>query len=127
MLIFGNSYIESPRFVSIKAVADIDKTSPKDILYIQEFTPPYNLAKHCAKNNLVYAVAISSVKDALFANAFKASYCICNKELASEVQNIAQEYLWDLKVLAVISDDNELETIAKASIDGVIYQNYLKD
>ena len=127
MLIFGNEYIESPHFIAISAIEEIDTTTPKDILYLQEFKAPYLLAKHCAKNSLTYAVKVSSLKEALFANAFNASYIIAQTTLAKELQSIADNYLWDAKVLAIISNDNDLETIAKASIDGAIYQNHIKD
>ncbi len=127
MLIFGNAFIETPLFKKVESIEDISKTSPNDILYIPNFKAPFSLAKHCGTNSLEYAVKITSLKEALFANALGASYLVCEQELAKVVQNIADNYLWDLKVLAVISDDEELETTAKASIDGVIYQNYLKD
>ena len=127
MLIFGNEYIESPHFITISTVEEIDATTPKDILYLQEFKAPYSLAKHCASNNLPYAIKVNSIKEALYANALSASYIIAEIALAKELQSIADNYLWDTKVLAIISNDDDLETIAKASIDGAIYQNHIKD
>ena len=127
MLIFGNSHIDSPKFISISSIKDIEKTTPKDVLLIKDFKAPYSLAKHCAKNNLPYAIVAITIKDALFANALNATYIIATLTLAKELQKIADNYLWDSKVLAIISSDNELENIAKASIDGAIYQNYIKD
>ncbi len=127
MLIFGNKYIESPQFITISAIEEIETTAPNDILYLKNFSAPYLLAKHCAKNNLHYAVKVNSIKEALFANALSASYIIAQTALAKELQSIADNYLWDSKVLAIISNDNDLETIAKASIDGAIYKNHIKD
>ncbi len=127
MLIFGNEYIESPHFITISTIEEIDATTPKDILYLQEFKAPYSLAKHCASNNLPYAIKVNTIKEALYANAFNANYIIAQTALAKELQSIADNYLWDAKVLAIISNDNDLESIAKASIDGAIYQNHIKD
>ena len=127
MLIFGNEYIESPQFIAISTIEEIAATTPNDILYLQEFKAPYSLAKHCASNNLPYAINVNSIQEALFANALNASYIIAKIALAKQLQSIADNYLWDSKVLAIISNDDELETIAKASIDGAIYQNHIKD
>ena len=126
MLIFGNSYIESPKFVTIENIENIQKTTPNDILLLKEFKAPYTLAKHCASNNLVYAVIVKSITEALFANALGATYIVAATLLAKEIQKLADNYLWDSKVLAIIFNDDELETIAKASIDGVIYNNIIK-
>ncbi len=127
MLIFGNKYIPSPQFKAITKIEDIKSTTAKDILYLNELKAPYTIAKWCADNALKYAVKVESIQEALFANAFLATYIVCEETLAIQLQNIANEYLWDSKILAVISDDSNLETLAKASVDGVIYQNYIKD
>ncbi len=127
MLIFGSKYIESPQFITISKIDDIEATTPNDILLLKDFSAPYFLAKHCAKNNLAYAIKVNTIKEALFANALNANYIIAQTALAKELQSIADNYLWDAKVLAIISNDDELETIAKASIDGAIYKNYIKD
>lgn len=116
-----------PKFVTVQNTEDIANTKPKDILFLNSFAPPYDLAKHCLQNQLQYAVLVHSITEALFASAFNASFIVCEKPLATSLQNIANEYLWDLKILAIISNDNELETLAKASIDGAIYKTYIKD
>lgn len=127
MLIFGNRYIEMPKFVTVQTIEDIATTTPNDILFLKSFTPPYSLAKHCLENGLQYAVLVNSITEALFANAFNTSFIVCEKTLAASLQKIANEYLWDLKILAIISNDNELEALAKASIDGAVYKTYIKD
>ena len=125
MLIFGNPYINSPNFIEINSISQIDSTTSKDILLV-EFKAPFSLAKHCFENNLEYAIEANSIKDALIAVNLGCSYIIANLELAKTLQNIANEYLWDSKILVKIKDDITLEKVALNYIDGVIYQNHIE-
>jgi len=126
MLIFGHKFIESAKFIQIVSKDDIKKTTPNDIVVLNGITEPFELAKYCQENSISYAIKVSSIKDAIFSNALGASYAICNFELAKELQKIATEYLWDMKILAVINSDKMLEKVALSSIDGIIYENFLK-
>ena len=47
------------------------------------------------------------------------------KELAKQIQKIADNYMYDSKILAIIKSNDELENIAKNEIDGVIYKNLI--
>ena len=125
MLIFGNPYIEATRFIEINSISQIDATTPKDILLV-EFKEPFTLAKYCLKNALPYAIEASSIKDALIATNLGVGYLITNLELAKTLQKIANEYLWDSKILVKIKDDSTLEKVALNYIDGVIYQNHIE-
>ena len=120
MLIFGVKDIESPNFFSVGSVEDIKKSSPKDIVLLNSFSSPYTVAKYCQANDIVYAVAVNCVKDAIFASGLGVSYIICNFKLAKELQKIADNYLWDCKILAKISGENEIEGVALSGVDGAI-------
>ncbi len=121
MLIFNHKYIDSPKFIEIKNIDEINKTTPKDILLLSQLKEPFKVAKHCRDNSLIYATKVNSIKESIFANSLNSTYIIANLELAKVLQNIANEYLWDAKILTPIKDDTELEKIALLSIDGVIY------
>jgi hypothetical protein len=121
VLIFEDEYINSPKFVRINNIKDIDKTSPENILLLANFNKPYTLAKYCQQNSLTYAVEANSILDAIYASNLGASYLIANLELAKKIQKLANEYLWDMKVLATINSTNEIEVVAKAFIDGAIF------
>ncbi len=77
------------------------------------------------KNNLSNAVVVSSIKEAIYCNALNSKYIICDKKLAKAIQKIADNYMFDSKVLAIIEDSEEIEKIALNEIDGVIYSNLL--
>ena len=53
-------------------------------------------------------------------------YIISEKELSIELQKVADNYMYDSKILAVIDSNEELEQVAKLEIDGIIYRNLLK-
>ncbi len=122
MLIFNSKYIPSQKFVEVACVEDIKTTKPADILLLKEFKPPFDLAKYCQKNRLFYAVRADSINEAIYANALDATYAIFNFDLAKELQKIADNYLWDMKILAIITDENLLQEVALSGIDGAIIE-----
>ena len=120
MLIFKSKYIPSPDFVEVNSIEDIKKTKPSDILVLKEFKAPFDLAKYCKENKVAYAIEANSILDALYASALEASYAIAEINLAKQLQKIADNYLWDMKILAKIANEEELEEIALNGIDGAI-------
>ncbi len=126
MLIFGHPNIDSPKFIKIDSIDEIKNSNSNDIILIENIKEPFLLPNFLKKNNISYAVYINSIKDAIFSNALNATYAICNLDIAKDIQQIATEYLWDMKILAIINSDEMLEKVALYSIDGVIYENFLK-
>ncbi len=120
MVVFGSKYIESPKIVTVGSIEEISKTSPKDILLLSDFKPPYELAKYCQKNSLAYCVEVCNVNEAVYASSFGAAFAIADFDLAKILQKIADNYLWDMKILAKITDEKEIEKVALAEIDGTI-------
>lgn len=121
MLIFGHPWVESPRFVKVFTLEDISKTQREDVLLLEPLSVSIELAKHCRKNGLSFAPTINALKEALLANALGAAYVLCQHEQAIEVQKIAEEYLFDTKILVLIEEEREIETMARFGIDGVLF------
>ena len=119
MKIFGHEWIESEKFYEVSSIEEISKTPANSLLLLQPLTKSLELAKHCQKNALRYALEISSIEEAIFANLLNATYVVCKKELAKELMPIAQNYLFDTQILANIKKD-EIEEMAKCGVDGVI-------
>ena len=120
MLIFGSNDIETPNIFTVASAEDIKNSSPKDIVLLDSFSSPYTLAKYCKDNDIVYSVTVSSIKEAIFASSLGSSFIISSFELAKELQKIADNYLWDCKILAKISTEDEIESVAIAGLDGAI-------
>jgi len=120
MLLFGLKDIDSPKFIRVDSIEEIKTTTSKDILLLNGLKKPYKLAKYAQKNSLSFAVEVNSIKEALIASTLGASFSLANKTLAKTLQKIADNYLWDMKILAIISSEDEIEEIGLLEIDGAV-------
>ena len=121
MIVIGHPWIKSQRFSKVFSVEDIKNTQTNDIVLLESLLDSHGHAQYCQENNIAYAVLTDSLDDAVFANALGAKYMICEKDVALMIQPIAQEYLFDARVLVLIHNEKEISQIAKSGIDGVIF------
>jgi len=121
MLIFGHPWIQTPPFRKLFSLEEIEQISPEEIILLEPLSDSITLAQYCQAQKRSFAVTVNTVTEALFANALGSRYIICQNEDAIKIQAIAQEYLFDSKVLALISSEKEIQKIAEHSIDGVIF------
>ena len=120
MLIFNHPWVESPKFYRVTSIKDIENTPPNSIVSLSTLPYSIDIAKYCQKNLVPFAIDIDSIKNSMFANTLGAKYIICSPKLAKEIMPIAQNYLFDTRVLVTISKEDEIEDMAKVGIDGVI-------
>ena len=123
MIIIGHSDIPFDPLYYVESVEEIAKTPPNSTLWLGSFDTAKEIAKHCFKNHISYAVMAESINDALLSNALHARYILADHSLAIKLQKIAENYLFDAKILVPISDESEMEKVAEAGIDGVIFQD----
>ncbi len=123
MIIIGDRFIPFEKIENIKTLEDIKQTSSNSTVC---FSYDKEIMSYCFGNNVPYAVKITSLKEALYANALGAKYLLPCTDILEEVQKTAENYLFDSKVLALIEDENEIENLARKSIDGVIFQKVIK-
>lgn len=123
MIIIGHKQIKSEKVFCIKSKDDIKNTVPNSCV---AFSFDMDILAYCETNSVACAVYVTNIKNAVFANALNAKYILCQKDSVKEIQNIANEYMFDTKVLQIISDENEIEIIAKNGIDGIIFENTIK-
>lgn len=107
---------EKSNFYKIKNIEDI-KNTPSNSTVLFDFDE--NIMDFCQKNSINYAVEATSILESILANNFDASFIIVDKKMAKEVQDIANEYLFDSKILVKIVFDWQIEDFAKLGIDGV--------
>ena len=122
MILIGDNLIPHKGFSFIDSILDIEHTVPNSTLI---FNYDENLLLYCRKNALNNAVVVSSITEAIYCNALNSQYIICEKKLAKIIQKIAENYMFDAKVLAIIESRDEIEKIALNEIDGVIYTSLL--
>jgi hypothetical protein len=122
MILIGDEIVSCELICRISTVNDIKNTMSNATVLFE-----YNseLMIYCKNNSVQYAVIASSIKEAIYANALKAKYIIADITLASKVQKVAQNYMFDSRVLAIIEDSDQIEQVALFEIDGVILSHLL--
>ncbi|OCL87065.1 hypothetical protein AAX26_01373 [Aliarcobacter thereius] len=124
MKIIGDSLIPFEEFYIVNNIEDISKTRANSQIF---FNFDEKLLKYSFEQSLNFFVEVKSVKEAIYSNSLNARYIVCDKILARKLQKIADNYIFDSKILALISSNEEFEDIAEAEIDGVIYEKTIKE
>jgi len=123
MLVFGHQWIPSSKFIRVATKSDIEATTPLDIVLLDSLEDSHELALYLKEQHISYALDIKTIHEAIVAHNLGATYVICNPSNALEIQAIAQEYLWTMRVLVLINDEAEIESWAKKGIDGVVFHS----
>ena len=121
MIIIGHPWIESPKFYKVFSLEDIKKSKAENIVLLEPLVDSHVLAKYCKENGIPFAATVNTLQEAIFSNALGASYMVCEEDDALIIQPIAQEYLFDTRILALIHEEKEIIKIARSGIDGVIF------
>lgn len=121
MIIIGHPWIESNSFFRVFSQKDIKTSKAGSIVLLESLVESHVLAKHCQDNKVPFAITVNTLHDAIFANALGATYIVCKEDTALIIQPVAQEYLFDTRILVRIEDEKEISKIAGAGIDGVIF------
>ena len=120
MILIGDKLVPFEEISFINSLEDIKNTKANSTI---SFGYNEDLLKYSFENELNSAVIVSSIKDAIYANALNAKYIIADKNLAKDIQKVAENYMFDSKILATIESNDEIEEIASFEIDGVIYKS----
>ena len=123
MLLFGHRFIKSPSFYHISNIDAITSTPPSSTIYFEFSEENLDIIHHANLNNISMALSVKTIQEFIYASSLNASYMIIDKEMAKTAHDIAQNYLFDAKVLVKISEDEEIEEIAILGVDGVIYSS----
>ena len=83
------------------------------------------LLHYCMNNALQYGVIVQNILEVIYAHNLGARYIIVPQEIAKQTQELADNYMFDSKILAIISDAKEIVEVAKQHIDGIIYKDFL--
>ena len=118
--VIGHPWIKSKKFCKVFSIEDIKNSCIDNIVLIEPLVDSHSLAQYCQDNSVTYAVVVSNLNDAIFANSLGAKYMICEED-ALMIQPIAQEYLFDTQILVLIHTVKEISKIARGGIDGVVF------
>ena len=126
MKIIGHPWIESDKFVAVQSVDEIKKSPSSSILLFGDLEDSIDLLHYSRDQGLPFAVEAKDLKSLLFAHALGARYILAGNKEAEEFQAVAQHYLFDTEILAVIQDEDGIESYAKMGIDGVIFASSIE-
>ena len=122
MILIGDILVPFEEIFNITNIEEIKTTKANSTI---AFGYNEELLKYSFENDLNSAIIVNSIKESIYANALNAKYIIANKDLATDIQKTAENYMFDSKILAIIESNEEIEEIASYEIDGVIYKTLL--
>lgn len=123
LIFFGHRFLKSESFYHIFDIDSILHTPPSSTIYIEFEEKNLDVITHAASNLIKVALHVKSITEVLYASSLGASFIVIEKELAKTAQNIAENYLFDAKILVLIEDEDEIEELALLGVDGVIFSN----
>ena len=123
MIIIGHRFIPSNSLYHVINIDAIKKTPPSSTVYVEFDEDNLETINHAKENNISLALGVKNIREVIYASSLGATFIILDNELASSAQNIANEYLFDAKILVIIQNEDEIEDLALSSIDGVIFSN----
>ncbi|MBU0631797.1 hypothetical protein KKA17_04060 [bacterium] len=121
MILFGHRFIESETFYHIDSVASIRKTPSNSLIYLEFNEENLDIIEHLTSSDIRFALHVTSIKEVIYAENLGATYIVLEQNLAKDAQKIANEYLFDAKILAHADDENDIEDLAYQGIDGAIF------
>jgi len=122
MLLFGHRFIKSKEFFHISDIDSIEKTPPSSNIYLDFSEENLDIIEFLRLNKIIFGLNVKNTTELIYASSLDASFITVDKNLAKTAQNIAQNYLFDAKILVHIEEDDEIEEMALLGVDGVIFQ-----
>ena len=123
MLIFGHRFIPSTSFYHVQDIESISNTPPSSIVHIDFSEENLDIITHSNLNQIPTSICAKDITQIIYASVFNASYIVVHIDLAKTAQKIANEYLFDAKILVLIEDEAEIEELALLGVDGVIFSS----
>lgn len=123
MIFFGHRFIDSENLYHVQSIDAIQNTPPSSIIYINFHEENLDVVKHCVVNGARVALYVEHITQIMYGSALGASYIIVSRNMAKTAQDLAQNYLFDAKILVSIEDEYEIEELALLGIDGVVFSN----
>ena len=93
------------------------------MIYLEFSEDNLDIIEYANTNQIEFALDANNITELIYASALGAKYILLSREMAKTAQNIAENYLFDAKILVHINDNTEIEELALLGIDGVIFSN----
>jgi len=121
MLLFGHPYIDFEPFYHIEEIDEIEHTPANSTLFVHFREANLDIIQHMRQNSLIFALEAATLSEVVYAHNLGAKYIIVKETLAKSAQNVAENYLFDAKILCRLTKEETLDEKISEGIDGVIY------
>lgn len=121
MLFFGHRFIESEKFYHVFDIDTIIQTPPSSIIYVEFDEKNLDIITYLQQNSIKFALKVKNIMELMYASALGADYIHVELKLAKTAQKIAENYLFDAKILVHVENEDEIEEMALLGIDGVVF------
>lgn len=123
MYIYGHRFIESESFYHVTNIDAILNTPSNGTIYLDFSEDNLEIINHATSNGVILALGATTITEIIYASSLGASFIVVPKELSKTAQNIANNYLFDAKILIHITEEVEIEELAILGVDGIIFSN----
>ena len=126
MIIIGHRFIpsylkEHGSFYHVVNIDAIKNTPPNSCLFLEFSEENLETIEFARGNSLCYALKVEDITQIIYASNLEASFIAVDKELAKTAQSLANNYLFDAKILVCIDNEKDIEDMALLGIDGVLF------
>lgn len=121
MLFFGHRFIQSEKFYHLFDIDTIIQTPPSSTIYLEFDEKNLDIINYLQKNKINFAIKVKNITELMYASALGASYIHVEQKLAKTAQKIAENYLFDAKILVHVENEEAIEEMALLGVDGVIF------
>lgn len=122
MLLFGHRLIESEKFYHISDTEQLVHTPPSSIIYVEFHETNLDIINYLRNNEISFVLNVHSISEAVLAENLGARYIAVDAHLAKSIQNLAEHYLFDAKVLVHSDNEADIEELALLGIDGILFR-----
>ncbi|MDD2790833.1 MAG: hypothetical protein PHU40_09250 [Sulfurimonas sp.] len=123
MLLFGHAFLPSETFYHISNIDGIKRTPSSSTVCFEFSEENMDIISHVNANGVSMALRVADITELIYAANLGAKYAIVLPKMAKTAQNIAENYLFDMKILVLIEEEREIEELAILGVDGVIFAN----
>jgi len=122
MIIIGDVHIAYETITKISSIEDIMNTKANTTIV---FDFDFDILHYCQINDVATAVIVKDITEVVYSSLLGAKYIIVPNNIITQAQKIADNYMYDSKILAIITKYTQIEQMALAQIDGCIYNTVI--
>ncbi|MDO9208104.1 MAG: hypothetical protein Q7T91_07610 [Sulfuricurvum sp.] len=121
MILFGHPLIPSEHFYHIESIDAISNTPSNSVITLFFEEQNLDIIDHLHLNSIRFALYVTTPVQAVLAENLHATYLIVTTKNGSEIQKVAEHYLFDAKVLGYCEEEENLEELIDMRLDGAIF------